>query len=43
MAIPTIESVKVIEQQFNTGEEPVLVSCSDMSTNDCLNENLNHE
>lgn len=35
MAIPTIESVKIIEQQFNTGEEPVLVTCSDMNTYIC--------
>ncbi len=35
MAISTIESVKVIEQQFNTGEEPVLVTCSDMNTYIC--------
>lgn len=35
MAIPVIESVKAIEQQFNTGEEPVLVTCSDMSTYIC--------
>lgn len=35
MAIANIESVKVIEQQFHTGEEPVLVTCSDMSTYIC--------
>ena len=35
MAIPVIESVKAIEQQFNTGEEPVLVTCSDMNTYIC--------
>lgn len=35
MTISTIESVKVIEQQFNTGEEPVLVTCSDMNTYIC--------
>jgi hypothetical protein len=30
MAIPLLESVKAIEQQYRTGEEPVLVMCSDM-------------
>ena len=35
MPIPVIESVKAIEQQFNTGEEPVLVTCSDMNTYIC--------
>ena len=29
MAIPVLESVKAIEQQYRTGEEPVLVTCSD--------------
>ena len=28
MAIPILESVKTIEQQYRTGEEPVLVTCS---------------
>ena len=35
MAIPVIESVKAIEQQFYTGEEPVLVTCSDRNTYIC--------
>ena len=29
MAIPVLESVKAIQQQYRTGEEPVLVMCSD--------------
>lgn len=35
MAIPVLYSVKAIERQFNTGEEPVLVTCSDMNTYIC--------
>ena len=35
MAIPLLESVKAIEQQYRTGEEPVLVMCSDMNAT-CL-------
>ena len=35
MAIQKIESVKRIEQQFRTGEEPVLVMCSDVSVYVC--------
>ena len=31
MAIPVIDSAKRIEQQFRTGEEPVLVMCSDVN------------
>ena len=31
MAIPIIDSAKRIEQQFRTGEEPVLVMCSDVN------------
>lgn len=35
MAVPVIESVKVIEHQYPTGEEPVLVMCSDMNAYIC--------
>lgn len=35
MAIPVLESVKVIEHQYPTGEEPVLVMCSDMNAYIC--------
>lgn len=35
MAIPLIYSAKRIEQQFNTGEQPVLVMCSDVNTYVC--------
>jgi len=35
MAIQAIHSVKRIEQQFHTGEEPVLVMCSDVNTYVC--------
>ena len=35
MAIPLLESVKAIEQQYRTGEEPVLVMCSDMNAYIC--------
>ena len=35
MALPIIYSVKRIEQQFNTGEQPVLVMCSDVNTYVC--------
>lgn len=35
MTIPIIESVKAIEQQFSTGEEPVLVTCSDRNRYIC--------
>ncbi len=35
MAIPVLESVKAIEQQYRTGEEPVLVICSDMNAYIC--------
>ena len=35
MTIPLLDSVKTIERQFNTGEEPVLVTCSDMGTYIC--------
>ncbi len=35
MALTTIHSVKQIERQFNTGEEPVLVMCSDVNTYVC--------
>ena len=33
--IPFIESVKIIEQQYRTGEEPVLVMCSDRKNYVC--------
>lgn len=32
MAISTLYSAKRIEQQFHTGEEPVLVMCSDVNS-----------
>lgn len=35
MAIPCLYSIKRIEQQYNTGEEPVLVVCSDMNAYVC--------
>ena len=35
MALPTVYSAKRIEQQFRTGEEPVLVVCSDLNTYVC--------
>lgn len=35
MVIPVIDSVKRIEQQFRTGEEPVLVLCSDVNIYVC--------
>ena len=35
MALPIVYSIKAIEQQFNTGEEPVLVYCSDMNAYIC--------
>lgn len=35
MRIPTIDSAKRIEQQFRTGEEPVLVMCSDINVYVC--------
>lgn len=35
MAIPTLYSAKRIEQQFQTGEEPVMVMCSDINTYVC--------
>ena len=33
--IPFVESVKIIEQQYRTGEEPVLVMCSDKKNYVC--------
>lgn len=33
--LPTIHSIKQIERQLNTGEEPVLVMCSDVNTYIC--------
>jgi len=35
MTIPVLDSVKAIEQQYSTGEEPVLVMCSDMNAYIC--------
>jgi len=35
MTIPVLESVKTIEQQYRTGEEPVLVMCSDKNAYVC--------
>ncbi len=35
MTLPKIQSVKRIEQQFHTGEEPVLAMCSDVNTYVC--------
>ena len=35
MTIPVIGSAKRIEQQFRTGEEPVLVMCSDVNLYVC--------
>ena len=33
--IQFVESVKIIEQQYRTGEEPVLVMCSDKKNYVC--------
>lgn len=35
MALPILYSAKRIEQQYHTGEEPVLVMCSDVNTYVC--------
>lgn len=35
MKIPVLHSLKTIERQFNTGEEPVLVMCSDLNAYIC--------
>jgi hypothetical protein len=35
MAIQTLYSAKQIEQQFHTGEEPVMVMCSDVNIYVC--------
>ena len=35
MELPVLESVKVIERQYRTGEEPVLVMCSDKNAYVC--------
>ena len=35
MGLPKINSIKIIEQQYRTGEEPVLVMCSDMNADVC--------
>ena len=35
MAISTLYSAKRIEQQFHTGEEPVMVMCSDVNIYVC--------
>jgi hypothetical protein len=35
MAIPKLYSAKRIEQQFHTGEEPVMVMCSDVNLYVC--------
>jgi hypothetical protein len=35
MGLPKINSIKIIEQQYRTGEEPVLVMCSDMNAYVC--------
>ena len=35
MKIPVLNSVKAIEHQYKTGEEPVLVMCSDMNAYIC--------
>jgi len=35
MVIPTLYSAKRIEQQFHTGEEPVMVMCSDVNIYVC--------
>ena len=37
MALPIIYSVKRIEQQLNTGDQPVLVMCSDVNTTSIMN------
>lgn len=35
MVIEKVNSIKFISQQYATGEEPVLVVCSDMKTYIC--------
>lgn len=35
MPLPILYSAKRIERQFNTGEQPVLVTCSDVNTYVC--------
>ncbi|MCR5393813.1 MAG: hypothetical protein K6E86_00220 [Bacteroidales bacterium] len=35
MAIPQLDSVKLIEHHYRTGEEPVLATCSDMNAYIC--------
>jgi hypothetical protein len=35
MKIPTLSSIKTIEQQYQTGENPVLVLCSDKNAYIC--------
>lgn len=35
MGLSKINSIKIIEQQYRTGEEPVLVMCSDMNAYVC--------
>lgn len=35
MVIPVLVSIKAIQQQFHTGEEPVLVLCSDKNAYIC--------
>lgn len=35
MSIPTLYSAKRIEQHFHTGEEPVMVMCSDINLYVC--------
>ena len=35
MGIPLLDSVKAIERQYSTGEEPVLVVCSDKNAYVC--------
>lgn len=35
MTIPSLKSIKPIERQYSTGEEPVLVLCSDMNSYIC--------
>ena len=35
MRIPVLESIMAIERQYNTGENPVLVTCSDMNAYVC--------
>lgn len=41
MAISTLYSAKRIEQQFHTGEEPVMVMCSDVNIYVCKSNNAN--